>query len=109
MGACDTCFRAFRSDWTGCNGEVVSPPTATRCTQVACMACGTVQCHANGSARGTCRTCHRGMLPGWSGNQPGQACSYKGCKEPAVYRDMPRGKSRVCATHGAAMLQRKAS
>ena len=109
--ACDRCNRAFplaEAGWIGASNDVVEPGIpGNRCVQVACMACGTVQCHGNGSARGTCGTCRYGMLPGWSGNARGQACSYKGCPEPAVYRDVGRGKDRACKAHGDRILAQR--
>jgi hypothetical protein len=93
------------------------------CEWVSCLACGTFQCFGNGSARGTCRTCYHGMIPGWSGNNnpadhPGRyrpampsesvRCDYKGCNAMAVYRHLPGSKSRACLAHGTAVLARQA-
>lgn len=108
--ACQLCHRAFPSTsagWSTASTDIVEQPTPNRCTQVACMACGTVQCHGNGSARGACRECRFGMLPGWSGNAAGQPCRYRGCPNPAVYLDLPGGKARACKVHGDRILERR--
>jgi len=54
------------------------------------------------------------MLPGWSGNNdPAREwvkvipCSYKGCKEPAVYRDLPGSKKVACKMHGDKIIERQ--
>ena len=72
------------------------------CRTYTCLWCGTPQCSANGLARGQCVVCCHGFLPGWAGSSPGQACSYKGCLEPAVGR-FPR-KGRCCTVHGVSNL-----
>jgi hypothetical protein len=66
------------------------------CEAVACLGCGAVQCHGNGLGRGTCRACHYGILPGWSGSDC--RCSYKGCASRATFRYVPR-VGNVCAAH----------
>lgn len=63
-----------------------------------CLACGTRQCLGNGLARGTCSVCYVGLLPGWSGSNEGQHCSYKNCTSPAVARGS-NGKRLVCVAH----------
>lgn len=78
-----------------CHG-VVRPEIEHR--PATCLACGTRQCIGNGLGRGTCGICLVGFLEGWSGSQAGQACSYKGCTEPAVACG-GRGKARVCFKH----------
>jgi hypothetical protein len=74
------------------------PSAPGQCEQVACLACGAVQCMGNGSCRGTCAICYFGMLPGWSGNDQGRPCAYKGCANKIVSRYAPR-KGRVCLEH----------
>jgi len=69
-----------------------------QCEQVTCMLCGTRQCKGNGLSRGTCGTCHYGMLPGWYGNDDSLPCKYKGCTGRIVSRYAPR-KGRVCREH----------
>lgn len=95
------------------------------CVQVACLACGAVQCHSYGLGRGACHVCHHGMLPGWSrnNNPPDPAtgrpmypnamektsvlCTYKGCGEMAVYNNLPGAKPYACKPHGDAVLARQ--
>ena len=91
------------------------------CVQVRCLACRVEQCYSNGRSRGSCRYCHAGMLPGWSGsNNPdieGRApgcivrtdirCTYKGCGEMAVYNNLPGAKRVACKVHGDGILARK--
>lgn len=67
------------------------------CTAVDCPACGSRQCHSNGSGNGTCQVCHYGWLPGWSRSAYDRECGYRGCSAPAV-ANAPRVK-RVCAAH----------
>lgn len=106
---CTLCHRAFASKchWYGPGMRHVQAPDM--CDQSTCMACGTEQCHGNGSGRGTCRECHYGMLPGWSGSSERRACDYKGCAEPAVYVYLPGSKSTCCLAHGRGILERRAN
>lgn len=76
--------------------------SAPACGRLVCLFCGTPQCSSNGLGRGQCSICFHGFLPGWSGSHPGQSCSYKGCKSPAVGR-FPR-KGRCCSEHGLRIL-----
>lgn len=96
-------------------------PDGRTCEQVACLACGTVQCHSHGRARGTCRSCLYGMLPGWSGSNNPEGphryvgaiarndilCSYKHCGEPAVYRGLPGARAIACRAHGERVIARR--
>lgn len=75
------------------------------CTTMTCLWCGTPQCSVNGLGHGACAVCLYGFLEGWSGSDAGQACSYKGCKEPAVGR-FPR-KGRACSSHGARIVNQR--
>jgi hypothetical protein len=84
-------------------GEGVRDVGADVCTQSTCLACGIEQCHGNGSSRGTCKRCHYGILPGWSGSQG--TCAYKGCGKPAAYRYLPGGKAYACKAHGDRKLE----
>ncbi len=77
-----------------------------QCVQTACMACGVVQCHKNGLARGCCKYCRYGRLPSWSFMGHPSTCMYKGCTEPAVYAYLPGGKHDCCKAHGLAVLAR---
>lgn len=92
-----------------CGTTTINQQTGqTQCAQVACLACGTVQCHSHGLARGTCRTCYYGRLPGWSTLTCSAVCTFKGCERPAVFRGLPGAKRDACLTHGAAVLARRA-
>lgn len=65
------------------------------CAIATCLACGSPQCHGNGSARGSCSVCLIGVLPGWSGCD--RPCGYKGCQKRGI-AFAPR-MGRVCAEH----------
>jgi hypothetical protein len=67
------------------------------CAPVACLACGSVQCHGNGSRDGTCAVCHHGYLPGWSRSESARVCGYAKCGKDAV-ATAPRVRQ-VCADH----------
>ena len=82
-------------------------PTPGRCLQIACLACGMVQCQSNGLARGCCRHCHYGRLPGWSFMGHPSICQFKGCVEPTVYAYLPGSKHDCCLAHGQAILTRQ--
>jgi hypothetical protein len=103
--ACELCHRWCPSEYWA--AEIKATPTA--CAQVRCMACGTLQCHGNGGARGTCKHCWFGRLIGWSFSSEPATCQYKGCKEPAVYAYLPGSKPHCCKAHGDAILARRAS
>ena len=75
------------------------------CKQVACLACGTIQCFSNGTARGCCRSCYYGRLPGWSHRVA--TCEYKGCNAVAVYSYLPGNHHNACKTHGGLVLDRQ--
>lgn len=97
------------------------------CVQVACLACGAVQCHSRGLGHGSCHECHAGMLPGWSrnnnpidpatlrpmyplaGEKTSILCGYKGCGEMAVYNNLPGAKPYACKAHGDAVRARVAT
>ena len=81
--------------------------TPGTCKQVVCMACGTSQCHSNGTARGTCRTCYFGRLPSWSFSFVPATCQYKGCTEPNVYAWLPGTHKHCCKQHGDAIIARR--
>lgn len=81
--------------------------TPGTCQQVACLACGTVQCHSNGTARGTCRHCYFGRLPGWSFSHAPKVCQYKGCVQAPVYAWLPGSKAHCCKAHGDQVLARR--
>jgi hypothetical protein len=83
--------------------------TPGRCLQIACTACGAVQCHSNGLARGCCKVCHFGRLPGWSFSYRSTTCQYKGCNKPAVYAFLPGTRQDCCLEHGRAILERRAA
>jgi hypothetical protein len=100
MSACVVCQRWCPSGWWR------NPESAEQCGRVTCLACGVTQCHGNGSRNGCCRECHYGMLPGWSSSGEGYACSYAGCKSPAVYAYLPGGKRYACKAHGDKRLKR---
>lgn len=82
-------------------------PNPGRCQQIACLACGAVQCHSRGLARGCCHVCYFGRLPGWSFSHHPTTCTVKGCTEPAVYAYLPGSKKDCCLTHGRAILARQ--
>lgn len=106
--SCSLCGRFAPFDYTAADTEgLVSRATTIQCAQVRCCACGTVQCFSNGTARGCCRYCHYGRLPGWSFAWRPSVCSYKGCNEPAVYAFLPGSKTDCCKRHGDAILARK--
>lgn len=63
------------------------------CKPATCMLCGTVQCFEGGPS---CRACHYGFIPGWSGTS-GQECGYAGCKGEAVAK-VP-GRKLACMAH----------
>lgn len=48
-----------------------------------CLACGTVVCGCQGTARGQCPACYRGLLAGYylAGDRK---CGYAGCNKAAV-------------------------
>jgi hypothetical protein len=77
-----------------------------QCLQIACLACGAVQCHAYGLARGCCHVCHFGRLPGWSFSWRPATCQFKGCTEPCVYAYLPGSKHDCCKAHGLAIIAR---
>ena len=81
--------------------------TPGRCLQITCEACGTIQCFMNGSARGCCRSCYFGRLPGWSFMGHPKTCQYKGYMEPNVYAYLPGSKHDCCKTHGQQILNRR--
>lgn len=81
----------------------------TQCSQVACLACGAVQCHSRGSARGCCSVCYFGRLPGWSFMNSARTCQYQGCTEPAVYAYLPGSKRNACKAHGDRVLANRAA
>jgi hypothetical protein len=66
------------------------------CEPVACMLCGSVQCHGNGLGNGCCSVCLYGFLPGWSGTS-GRQCGYAHCTEPAIA--IVPGKKLACMAH----------
>lgn len=70
------------------------------CPVVTCLACGSPQCHGNGTARGTCAVCHIGLLPGWAGN--GHVCGYKRCERRGIALAPRMG--RVCTEHALRAL-----
>lgn len=70
------------------------------------MACGQSRCHSEGGARGQCRGCHYGRLPGWSWSFVPSVCQYKGCTEAAVYAYLPGSKQHCCKVHGDAVIAR---
>ena len=80
--------------------------TPGHCQQIACLACGTVQCHSNGSARGCCKVCYFGRLPGWSFMGHPRVCTVKGCTAEPVYAYLPGSKKDCCKAHGDAILGR---
>lgn len=61
---------------------------------VACMGCGTEQCHNNGLGKGSCSACYYGILPGWSGSD--KPCGYKGCANRAAFHYVPGSVQNVC-------------
>jgi hypothetical protein len=71
-------------DFSSCGYCGTGYGTKPGCRHVECPACGSPQCHGNGSGHGTCSVCLHGMLPGWSGND--RACGYKGCTHRAIAR-----------------------
>lgn len=81
--------------------------TPGRCLQIACLACGTIQCHSNGTARGCCHHCYFGRLPGWAFGHHPSTCTVKGCQTPAVYAYLPGAKKDCCLVHGKAILDRQ--
>jgi hypothetical protein len=81
--------------------------TPGRCQQIACLACGTVQCHSNGTARGCCKACYFGRLPGWSFNYVPATCQYTGCTAPNVYAFLPGSKKHCCKHHGDQIIARR--
>ena len=81
--------------------------TPGQCAQVQCLACNATQCHSNGTARGCCKVCYFGRLPGWSFGHCSRTCSFKGCNEPAVYAYLPGAKRDACKAHGRAVLDRQ--
>lgn len=81
-------------------------PSPGQCQQIACSACGAVQCHSNGLGRGCCKVCYWGRLPGWSFSHHPSTCQYKGCTEPAVYAYLPGSKHDCCLTHGRQVIER---
>ena len=81
--------------------------TPGQCLQVACRACGTIQCFSNGTARGCCRHCSYGRLPGWSFLYCPSVCTVKGCTQSVVYSFLPGGKKHTCKEHGDAILARR--
>ncbi len=83
--------------------------TPGRCQQIACRACGAVQCHSHGTARGCCSVCYFGRLPGWSFSYAPATCQYAGCREPNVYAYLPGNRKHCCKVHGDAVIARQAS
>lgn len=67
------------------------------CKPVECMACGSRQCHGNGSRNGTCAVCLVGYLPGWGHSLAQTRCGYAHCDNQAVAR-VPR-VGQACAEH----------
>ena len=82
--------------------------TPGQCQQIACRACGTVQCHRHGLSRGTCHSCYYGRLPGWSFNHHPTICQYQGCTQEAVYAYLPGNRTDCCLEHGRMILERQA-
>lgn len=106
--AFNPCLLCNRYTPSACNAMGVSVRKLEQCCdQVCCSACGAEQCHSNGGARGTCRVCYFGRLPGWSLMSHPSTCVYKGCTEPAVYAYLPGSKSDCCVKHGAAIIARQ--
>ena len=62
----DQMERVARYDWPQC--RFCGRAQIRDCRPVACLLCGSVQCHGNGSGNGRCKVCYFGRLPGWSGN-----------------------------------------
>lgn len=62
--------------------------------KVTCMGCGDERCHSEGSARGQCRGCLLGLLPGWSSCD--RPCGYKGCTNRAAFGSVPGSVKSVC-------------
>lgn len=69
------------------------------CEPVACMACGSIQCHGNGSGNGCCSVCFYGYLPKWGRNAVERVCGYVRCGNEAVARGSRVGP--VCFDHMA--------
>ena len=67
------------------------------CKPVECLACGSRQCHGNGSRDGTCAVCYFGYLPGWGRSLSGGVCGYKTCPRVAVARAPRVGQA--CSEH----------
>jgi hypothetical protein len=101
MSPCTICGRYTPSGWWQ------NLPQDGACGQVTCMACGTTQCHGNGGAKGTCRHCLYGRLPGWGFVHEAPTCEYKGCNEPAVYAYLPGAKKSCCRVHGQAIVNKQ--
>lgn len=59
-----------------------------------CLACAAIVCACQGTARGQCPVCHRGLLSQYA--KP-RGCGYKGCKAHAV-AESPRVRY-ACLEH----------